>query len=83
MIYSPLGADLGLTGRHSALPCENPKPGSDRRTHFGAHPTRRDIRNTASGGWTGWSQAGVGAYGGILDHSDDTLATMIDTNRPR
>ncbi len=24
--------------------------------------------------------AGVGAYGGILDHSDDTLATMIDTN---
>jgi 3-oxoacyl-[acyl-carrier protein] reductase len=21
-----------------------------------------------------------GAYGGILDHSDDTLATMIDTN---
>lgn len=24
--------------------------------------------------------AGIGAYGGILDHSDDTLATMIDTN---
>lgn len=24
--------------------------------------------------------AGLGAYGGILDHSDDTLAAMIDTN---
>ena len=26
------------------------------------------------------ANAGIGAYGGILDHSDDTLATMIDTN---
>jgi 3-oxoacyl-[acyl-carrier protein] reductase len=26
------------------------------------------------------ASAGVGAYGSILDHSDDTLATMIDTN---
>jgi len=26
------------------------------------------------------ANAGVGAYGSILDHSDDTLATMIDTN---
>lgn len=26
------------------------------------------------------ANAGMGAYGGILDHSDDTLATMIDTN---
>jgi NADP-dependent 3-hydroxy acid dehydrogenase YdfG len=26
------------------------------------------------------ASAGMGAYGSILDHSDDTLATMIDTN---
>ena len=26
------------------------------------------------------ANAGIGAYGGILDHSDDVLATMIDTN---
>lgn len=26
------------------------------------------------------ANAGTGAYGGILDHADDTLATMIDTN---
>jgi 3-oxoacyl-[acyl-carrier protein] reductase len=26
------------------------------------------------------ANAGIGAYGGILDHSDDTLATIIDTN---
>lgn len=26
------------------------------------------------------ASAGTGAYGSILDHSDDTLATMIDTN---
>lgn len=26
------------------------------------------------------ANAGIGAYGSILDHSDDTLATMIDTN---
>ena len=26
------------------------------------------------------ANAGIGSYGGILDHSDDTLATMIDTN---
>lgn len=26
------------------------------------------------------ANAGIGAYGGILDQSDDTLATMIDTN---
>jgi NAD(P)-dependent dehydrogenase (short-subunit alcohol dehydrogenase family) len=26
------------------------------------------------------ASAGIGAYGGILDHSDDVLATMIDTN---
>lgn len=26
------------------------------------------------------ANAGIGAYGGILDHADDMLATMIDTN---
>lgn len=26
------------------------------------------------------ANAGIGAYGSILDHSDDVLATMIDTN---
>lgn len=26
------------------------------------------------------ANAGIGAYGSILDHSDETLATMIDTN---
>lgn len=26
------------------------------------------------------ANAGIGAYGGIMDHSDDTVAAMIDTN---